>query len=270
MTTPHPDPEADDGMLSPGRNLWSLDEYIVVADLYLRRGRSSGVQDPEVRELAQLTGRSPASISRRLGNFDGSARPGMGLKPVAGEALSVFNSMRADDGFRVRAVQEARERLRQQRRAVDVSRQGPRFVDPESVEVEETEFPLSATTGRMVREEAKLVRRYRRWLDPQGMRLRGLIIPTVGCLLRADLFDTMLNVLIEAKAESSRANIRYAIGQLFDYRRYMSPPPELALLLPGPLSGDLEMLLSCAGISVIWESGDAFVDSTGGRLTVQS
>ena len=90
-----------------GRDIWSLDEYVVVADLYLRRGRSSGVRDPEVVELARLTGRSPAAISRRLGNFDGTVRPGRGLKPVVGEALEVFTRMRSDEGSRRHAVEEA-------------------------------------------------------------------------------------------------------------------------------------------------------------------
>ena len=80
----------------------SMSTYIVVADLYLRRGRSSGVRDPEVVGLAQLIGRTPASVSRRLGNFDGTARAGMGLKPVTGEALSTFNQIRDNPAERVR------------------------------------------------------------------------------------------------------------------------------------------------------------------------
>jgi hypothetical protein len=122
----------------------------------------------------------------------------------------------------------------------------------------------------MVRAEAQLVRRYRRWLDPQGTRLRGLVLPAPEGQLRADLVDTALNILIEAKAESNRANIRYAIGQLLDYRRYMETPYDLALLLPHPVGGDLTTLIESVGIGVIWESGAGFVDSAGGRLTARS
>jgi hypothetical protein len=252
-----------------GKNLWSIDEYIVVADLYLRRGRSSGVTDPEVVELAQLTGRSPASISRRLGNFDGTVRTGMGLKPVIGEPLAVFRAMQADEAFRDRVLAEARMRLLlvlhdgPARQLV----RGPQLVDPEAFDVEESVVTPSSVTRQMIRAEAMLVGRYRRWLDADGTRLRGLIIPTAARLLRADLYDTQLDVLIEAKAESSRENVRYAIGQLLDYRRYLDPRPRLAILLPGQLSADLAQLPKEAGVEIIWPVGNRFTDSVGGRFT---
>lgn len=252
-----------------GRNLWSLDEYIVVADLYLRRGRSSGVRDPEVVELACLTGRSPASISRRLGNFDGTVRSGMGLKPVVGEALATFQSMQADETFRRRVVLVARERLRQLSEAGPGGPFGigPRLVNPEALEVEESEVAPSPVTRQMIRAEALLVRRYCLWLDPAGTRLRGLVIPTTDHPLRADLYDTHLGVLIEAKADAKRESVRYAIGQLLDYRRYLDPQPGLAILLPSPLSADLVALPEQVRAGVIWPQADSFVDSAGGRFT---
>ena len=148
--------------------------------------------------------------------------------------------------------------------------EGPRLVDPESTLVEETEVAPPTTSRRMIRAEAQLVRRYRNWLDPDGARLRGMVIPTAAGLLRADLFDTALNVLIEAKAEASRPHVRYAIGQLYDYRRYVAPEPQLAILFPSRLSTDLETLAEGAGVDVIWESGELFTDSAGGRLTSRS
>jgi hypothetical protein len=252
-----------------GRNLWSLDEYIVVADLYLRRGRSSGVGDPDVVELAQLTGRSTASISRRLGNFDGTVRPGMGLKPVVGEPLAIFQSMQSDDAFRSRVVSEARARMRAVSRdnVLGPPGSGPQLVDPEAFAVEETEVTPSSVTRQMIRAEAQLVRRYRNWLDPLSTRLRGLIIPTADHLLRADLYDTKLDVLIEAKSDVSRESVRYAIGQLFDYRRYLDPRPALAILVPTELNSDLAALPGQAGIDVIWSVDDYFRDSADGRLT---
>lgn len=264
------DPASDSEQDHGGRSLWSLDEYIVVGDLYLRRGRSSGVGDREVIDLAQLTGRSPSSISRRLGNFDGTVRPGMGLKPIVGEPLSVFNTMRSDEEFRRQAVTEALRRLLDGSTWMRPEDRSPGLVDPESIEIEETDIVLPATTRRLVRAEAQLVRRYRTWLDPQGTRLRGLVIPIEEGALRADLVDTMLNLLIEAKAESSREHVRYAIGQLFDYQRFMDPRPNLAILIPHPLTKDLRALPEAAGVAVIWESGNGFVDSVGGKLTVRS
>jgi hypothetical protein len=229
------------------------------------------VRDPEVLELAGLTGRSPAAISRRLGNFDGTVRLGMGLKPVIGEPLAVFQSMRADQIFRSRIVNEARARLRSLSHD-GVSGpwgSGARLVDPEAFELEEAEVTPSAVTRQMIRAEARLVRRYRNWLDPSGTRLRGLIIPMEDrTVLRADLYDTHVDVLIEAKAEVSRESIRYAVGQLLDYRRYLEPRPELALLLPERLSPDLAALPVEVGAAVIWSVDDQFVDSVGGRLTL--
>lgn len=254
-----------------GRDLWSLDEYIVVADLYLRRGRSSGIRDPEVRELSRLTGRSPASISRRLGNFAGTMHPGTGLKPVIGEPRIVFDRMRSDDDYLNRVLWESRERLLTLRGAGAVGGAAePRFVEPESLSVEATDISPPVTTTRLIRAEAQLVRRYRTWLDPGRSRLRGIIIPIAGRSLRADLFDTKLNVLIEAKSEMSREHVRYAIGQLFDYQRFIEPRPDLALLVPRQLAGDLQALPEGAGIGVIWASEEGFVDSAGGRLTVRS
>jgi hypothetical protein len=251
-----------------GRQLWSLDEYVVVADLYLRRGRSSGVQDPEVVRLAQLTGRSPASISRRLGNFDGTVRPGMGLKPVIGEPLAVFQSMQADLEYRAHTVLEARRRLEElsQVSAAGLGN-GVRLVDPEAMEVEESEVSPPSATRHMVRAEAKLVHQYRQWRDPGGTRLRGLLIITADRTLRADLYDTSIDVLIEAKAEANRENIRYAVGQLIDYRRYLDPGPAIAILVPARLDADLAGLPAEVGAGVIWPLDGSFVDSGEGRFT---
>jgi len=254
------------------RNLWSLDEYIVVADLYLRRGRSSGVRDPEVIALADLIQRSPASISRRLGNFDGTAHLGKGLKPVTGEALGVFRSMQIDGAVRTRVVLEATARLQAELKESNVGpvNVGPRLVDPEAIETESVAVTPSVTTRQMRRMEAQLVRRYIRWLDPSGVRLRGMLIPTAGETLRADLFDTEVEVLIEAKAAVSRDHIRYGIGQLFDYRRYITRRPELAMLLPAKPQPELMDLLREAEVQCIWSVGDGFADSVGGRFTKRS
>lgn len=250
---------------------WSLDEYVVVADLYLRRGRSSGINDPEVVRLAELTGRSLGSISRRLGNFEGTAHPGHGLKPVTGQALAIFTAMQADGRLRDRVVRSAMTRLGANRSDVsgaDRSRivRGPRVVAPEAFRTEVSEFELDASRRISIRRESDLVSRYRAWLDPEDVRLKGMIIPTDDEDLRVDLYDTRLNVLIEAKGTLSRRAIREAIGQLLDYRRYLWPRPAIAMLLPDALQGDLPGLPLEAGVSVIWQAGSSFRDSEGGHL----
>jgi hypothetical protein len=98
---------------------WSLDEYVVVADLFIRRGRSSGARDHEVLHLADLLGRSPASVSRRLGNFAGTANPGRGLKPVEGEARHIFERMLHNEQERHDIVDRAMTNLASGRHAFD-------------------------------------------------------------------------------------------------------------------------------------------------------
>ena len=256
------------------RDLWSLDEYVVVADLYLRRGRSSGVRDPEVRGLAELTGRTAASISRRLGNYDGTDRPGMGLKPVVGEALAAYLEMKGDGRRRDVMVGHARQRLAElqaKQRSTSASRLAPRLVDPEQLLTSSSEVALPATTRAMIRAEAQLVGRFRHWLDPNGERLRGMLIPIGdGQPLRVDLFDTRRRVLIEAKAQSTRETVRYAIGQLLDYRHLLDPPPAMAILLPAEPAQDLKSLLTALMIAQIWPDRSDFVDSLGGQLTDRS
>ncbi len=250
------------------RELWTLDEYVVVADLYLRRGRSSGVADPEVIALAQLTGRTPASISRRLGNFDGTAHVGRGLKPVVGAALSTFRAMQSDDALRNTMAHDAAERLRTGRRGTTsrMASPGSRLVSPEVFATDTVEVRTQAQARQMVRIEADLVRRYRAWLDPSGERLRAWVIPVGTDLLRTDLYDTRLNLLIEAKAAPRRDLLRQAIGQLVDYRRYLSPRPSLAILLPEKPAPDLAALPAEVEIETIWATGDSFEDSAGGEL----
>jgi len=239
-------------------DLWSLDEYIVVADLYLRRRRSSGTSDPEVIKLAELTGRSPASISRRLGNFDGTARPGNGLKPVGGEARQAFEQMQASGDVRARMTSAAMRRLRERTGQIAIDQDGPHLVSPES----HTGDPIEVCTAAQVRQaqqvESELVRRYRYWLDPAGTRLRGMLIPIDGSLLRVDIYDPQLNLLIEAKAAASRGHLRHAVGQLIDYQRYLSPRPNLAILVPQRPSRDLMKLPYEVGIDLIWEERGSF------------
>ena len=205
-------------------DLWSLDEYVVVADLYLRRGPSSGVSDPGVIKLAQLTGRTPASINRRLGNFDGTARPGNGLKPVGGEALRAFEQMRASTEIQAQMALAAEQRLSSSAVATtEGGMAGPRLGDPENHRGDPIEVSTAAQVRQVERAEAELVRRYRTWLDPDGTRLRGMVIPADGSLLRVDLFDPQRHLLIEAEAGASRNHLRQAVGQLLDYQRYLCP-----------------------------------------------
>ncbi|MGY1728352.1 hypothetical protein ACI79J_15390 [Geodermatophilus sp. SYSU D01062] len=255
----------------PAGSLWSLDEYIVVADLYLRRGHSSGARDSEVLQLAQLTGRTPGSISRRLGNYQGTLHPGTGLKPVRGEALAVFNAMARDAEVRERLTAEARSRLLTGLPSGIMelpAGAAAKLVDTEQMRVTETEVTLYEVTRTIVRSEAQLVDRYLAWLAKKGREMKSVLLPSESGSLRVDLFDPAQNLLIEAKAKSSREYIRYAIGQLLDYRRRISPRPSLAVLLPEAPPQDMVDLLEELGIAAIFEAGSRFIDPTFRRVLV--
>lgn len=132
------------------------------------------------------------------------------------------------------------------------------------------EVRTEAQVRQIVRIEGRLVQRFRDWLDPSGERLRTWVIPVGDDRLRTDLYDTRQNLLIEAKAAATREHLRQAVGQLVDYRRYLSPRPRLAILLPARPSADLAALPAEVDIGLIWAAGDGFEDSSGGEFVQRS
>jgi hypothetical protein len=79
----------------------------------------------------------------------------------------------------------------------------------DAYEVNERELELSTAWERELKS-----RRHdtHRWLLPTESNSR----------LYTDLYDASANVLYEVKSNSTRETIRLAIGQLFDYRRYLT------------------------------------------------
>ena len=86
--------------------------------------------------------------------------------------------------------------------------------------------------------------------------------------LFTDLYDASLDMLVEAKGTVERNAIRMAIGQLADYKRFVSDgnPRHIAVLLPSEPRKDLCDLLASQGIDLIFMSQTGFDDSTGGAL----
>lgn len=100
----------------PGRETWSEDEYVLALDLYLRRGIVPR-DDPELVELARLTGRTQDSVRMRLSNFRHSD-PSTELRGLdgGGEAVQSVWDKFADDRERLQmAVADAIPRLEQLR-----------------------------------------------------------------------------------------------------------------------------------------------------------
>lgn len=86
--------------------------------------------------------------------------------------------------------------------------------------------------------------------------------------LFTDLYDASIDMLVEAKGTVERNAIRMAIGQLADYKRFVSAgaPNHIAVLLPSEPRADLCDLLASQGIDLIFKTHAGFDDSTGGSL----
>ncbi|MET9363174.1 restriction endonuclease [Streptomyces sp. NPDC006632] len=138
-------------------------------------------------------------------------------------------------------------------------------VEVEQHNVEHMAVSSSGTSRQSERREAKLVQAYRHYLQAQGHTVtRKKIVPEGEVqALYTDLYDATDKLLVEAKATVTREAIRMAIGQLFDYRRHLSPRPEIALLLPAKPRPDLLRLCHAAEVAaqVIWPDGDTYVKS---------
>ncbi|GIE34095.1 hypothetical protein Ait01nite_071400 [Actinoplanes italicus] len=246
---------------------WLHDEYWIVGDLWLRRGRAVRSNDAEVVGIAKLLGRSADSITWRVGNFASTDNPGSGPKPISGKPLEKWKKLRGNRAALARAVAEAEARM-----ALLTGQHVPgpdgtnvRIVPPEVP----NQKPVAVVTQKAAREaeqaEAVLRERFRRWRDPKGRRLLGISIDTPASTLRVDLYDPAASLLIEVKAKADRDPLRFAVGQLYDYRRYLNFEVSLAVLVPRRPSDDLMGLLRTADIGAIWPHAASFADSEGGR-----
>jgi hypothetical protein len=120
------------------------------------------------------------------------------------------------------------------------------------------------------RREQKLVLEFETHLRGLGHKVfRQRILPSGEARpLFTDLYDATLDMLVEAKGTVERTAIRMAIGQLADYKRFVSDsePRHIAVLLPSEPRKDLCDLLTTQGIDIIFKGQEGFDDSTGGAL----
>ncbi|HVF74857.1 MAG TPA: hypothetical protein VM938_07395 [Acidimicrobiales bacterium] len=127
---------------------------------------------------------------------------------------------------------------------------------PLGTKVEEAEYQTTQATKTQRYREARLLKAYERNLGYPLVE-RAAKLPT-GERIVADAYDRRQHRLIEAKATTSRANVRMAIGQLLDYRRHVAQGAALAVLLPDPPNADLLALLRSHRIEVIAMHGRRF------------
>ncbi len=259
---------------SPPRNPpWREEELILALELYLQGGLVDK-GDPRIVQLsAELNQirrlavapdesrfRNPNGVALKLANFAAldPAYEGRGMRRVGQLDAEVWRRFAGDEDALAAAV----ARVRSESPMSDSPAYPETEVVVTSVEALETaRFDIPPSDGvEAQRREASLVRAYQLYLEGIGRRVAAHLyhVPGYTHPLRCDLFDETQGVLYEAKALPSRGNIRMAIGQLYDYRRFESAEVRLRALLPREPSADLLDLMRSSGIGSVWRSPSGF------------
>lgn len=133
-------------------------------------------------------------------------------------------------------------------------------VTPEEHHTERYYLDRSREPTEAERREARLLQDYIQSCRGKGHKLvrHRITIPGEAKPLFTDLHDATANVLIEAKGTVTREAIRMAIGQLLDYQRWISPSPQLAVLLPERPREDLVQLLAASKVALIYREDREF------------
>jgi 5-methylcytosine-specific restriction protein A len=78
--------------------------------------------------------------------------------------------------------------------------------------------------------------------------------------LTPDLYDETDHALYEGKGLTTRSNVRMAMGQLLDYRRYIDNADTLRLvvLLPSEPTPDVKDLLQTEGFHLVFQTEESF------------
>ncbi|WP_043231638.1 hypothetical protein [Streptomyces sp. NRRL F-5193] len=226
------------------------------------------VEDGNALRLFMAAGKVPGSGAKQqryIGEFQLD-----GEQPyVVREALDVKNNMRKVIVFRLRpvggvhyddadAIPKA-EKTVAVPVAADVTTSS--MVEPESRKT--ASAPRSAVPDTQIeRRESELSEAYEAFLRRHGHEVKRFQIKPKGSArtLLSDLYDVTEGVLYECKGAARRDAVRMAIGQLFDYRRHISPEnPTLAVLLPSKPEQDLCDLLKAERIALVYREGETFV-----------
>ena len=141
------------------------------------------------------------------------------------------------------------------------------IIDPPKSYRGDYEVRTRKQKSKATKVEAGLVKSYSRWLKKQGRKLRAI---TYNGGLQCDRYEEEPRNLIEAKASTSRENIRMAVGQLLDYAflgKEEINDPNMAILLPEKPDSDLVEWLGYLHIRIIWREKKAFKDNANGWFT---
>ncbi|MFF7703235.1 hypothetical protein [Streptomyces lydicus] len=126
----------------------------------------------------------------------------------------------------------------------------------------ETVADIAGGPRKVVRREGLLVEAFKKHLLAAGHEVKTFQITLEGEIgaLTPDLYDLTDHVLYEAKGQTTRNNVRMAIGQLADYRRHVPKAEGLrvAVLLPSEPSPDLKALLDAQGVRLVYQTDTGF------------
>ncbi len=118
------------------------------------------------------------------------------------------------------------------------------------------------TEVERTREEARLQNTYRAHLEAQGHIVYSVDIPVDGTHLRADLYDSTEDELIEVKSSIDRNTIRLGLGQILDYASIVQPR-HLTLLLPESPARSLVQLMCDHGVRVVYRTSSGHFQEVG-------
>ena len=225
-------------------------------------GRNSSVlnhvEDGRSLRLFEFTGETVKGSNTKLHGYLGEFRIDK-LNPFTIEdALDEDGEQRTVIVFKLRPVGAVKSSDRSRSSAVSSTGTSADLVDVESNEVEEYEQKRTDETVVAKKRESELTKAFRTYLEAKGHDVKRyrLATPSSVSPLFTDEFDLTDGVLYEAKSSASRQAIRMAIGQLFDYRRYIARDDvSLSVLVPTRPSDDMVDLLASLDIGCMVRNG---------------
>lgn len=121
-------------------------------------------------------------------------------------------------------------------------------------------FETAGTAGKTsVRRESDLVTSFMASQAEREFKRWAINLPGERTRLLTDVYDHRDRVLYEAKALAGRADLRMAVGQLYDYRRHIDVDDlRCSVLLPRRPSADLRDLLIDAGLGLVFKEQNSF------------
>jgi hypothetical protein len=265
---------------------WTREEIILAMDLYVRLGAHTGGSIPDndsdtitelSTQLRKLSAYPPEVQDGKYRNPNGVYLKLMNLRSVqTAGAHGMERGSRLDaaiwrefaDNLPQLHAEAETIRARLEDGTIRPARTRP-LIEDVDIEQQHTEtFMTNPAAGSRpaMRAEQRLVLRYRDHMAAKGITVRRKRYLAAGEVrpIYSDAWVEERQALIEAKNSDSRENLRQAIGQLYDYRRFHQPSPRIAVLLPYKPGAERLDLLKSAGIEALWPYGEGFRDSAGG------